>query len=97
MERKCDVESAHPIRADVIEIDGIVRVPSISARRVVISKTGRLVGAVWAHGFVVEKGGYFAGDLTIGEADQATNPDATALVCAVDLPQAPKTPLSPNG
>ena len=87
IDRRCDVEVAHPMRADVVEIDGIIRVPSVSARRVVINRTGRLIGAVSAQGFVVEKGGYFAGDLTIGEADHATS-----LVGAVDAPQMPKTP-----
>jgi cytoskeletal protein CcmA (bactofilin family)/predicted RNA-binding Zn-ribbon protein involved in translation (DUF1610 family) len=87
IDRRCDVEVAYPMRADVVEIDGIIRVPSVSARRVVINRTGRLIGAVSAQGFVVEKGGYFAGDLTIGEADQATS-----LVGAVDAPQMPKTP-----
>jgi cytoskeletal protein CcmA (bactofilin family) len=87
IDRKCDVEVAYPMRADVVEIDGIIRVPSVSARRVVINRTGRLIGAVSAQGFVVEKGGYFAGDLTIGEADHATS-----LVGAVDAPQMPKTP-----
>jgi cytoskeletal protein CcmA (bactofilin family)/predicted RNA-binding Zn-ribbon protein involved in translation (DUF1610 family) len=87
IDRRCDVEVAYPMRADVVEIDGIIRVPSVSARRVVINRTGRLIGAVSAQGFVVEKGGYFAGDLTIGEADHATS-----LVGAVDAPQMPKTP-----
>jgi cytoskeletal protein CcmA (bactofilin family) len=92
IDKKCDADFAYPMRAEVVEIDGIIRVPRISARRVVISRTGRLTGAVCAHGFVVEKGGYFAGDLTIGEADHGTSPDATSLLGAVDAALAPKTP-----
>jgi cytoskeletal protein CcmA (bactofilin family)/ribosomal protein L37AE/L43A len=66
IDRKCEAELAHPIRADLIEIDGAITVPSISARRMVINKTGRLIGSVAAQGFVVERGGYFIGDVSIG-------------------------------
>ena len=90
IDRKCDAEFAHPIRADVIEINGAITVPSLVARRVVINKTGRLTGAVLAHGFVVEKGGYFAGDLTIGPEGAAPNPDTASLVGVVDAVEEPK-------
>jgi cytoskeletal protein CcmA (bactofilin family) len=88
IDRKSEAEFAYPIRAEVVEIDGAAAVPSILARRVVINKTGRLIGAVTAQGFVVEKGGYFAGDLTIGEADHPVS-EAAALVGVADSPPVP--------
>jgi cytoskeletal protein CcmA (bactofilin family) len=36
---------------------------------VVINKTGRLTGSVSARGFIVEKGGYFDGELSIGKTE----------------------------
>jgi len=84
IDRKCEAEFAHPVRADVVEINGAITVPSLMARRVVIGKTGRLTGAVLARGFVVEKGGYFAGDLTIGGASSVANSDTTSLVGVAD-------------
>jgi cytoskeletal protein CcmA (bactofilin family) len=84
IEKKCAVEFAHPIRADVIEIDGLVIVPSVLARRVVVNKTGRLKGAVSAQGFVVEKGGYFAGDLRIGKGIQPPITDPASVTAVSD-------------
>jgi cytoskeletal protein CcmA (bactofilin family)/ribosomal protein S27E len=71
IDRKCEAELVHPIRAELIEIHGMIIVPNISARRMVINKTGRLIGSVSAQGFVVERGGYFIGDVSIGNIDQA--------------------------
>jgi len=90
IDRKCDAEFAHPVRAEVVEINGAITVPSLTARRVVINKTGRLTGAVSARGFVVEKGGYFAGDLTIGGESPAPDSDATSLVGVADALGEPK-------
>jgi cytoskeletal protein CcmA (bactofilin family) len=90
IDRKCDAEFAHPIHAEVVEINGAVTVPSLTARRVVINKTGRLTGAVLARGFVVEKGGYFAGDLTIGGESPAPDSDTTSLVGVADALGEPK-------
>jgi cytoskeletal protein CcmA (bactofilin family) len=80
VEKKCDAELAYPIQADVVEIDGAITVPSISARKVVVGKTGRLIGSVLAHGFVVEKGGYFIGDLRIGGVEAPRDPAELASV-----------------
>jgi cytoskeletal protein CcmA (bactofilin family) len=74
VKRKCDAELTYPIQADLVEIDGAITVPSISARKVVVGKTGRLIGSVLAHGFVVEKGGYFIGDLRIGGVEAPGSP-----------------------
>jgi len=90
IDRKCDAEFAHPVRAEVVEINGAITVPSLTARRVVINKTGRLTGAVSARGFVVEKGGYFAGDLTIGGESPAPDSDTTSLVDVTDALGEPK-------
>jgi cytoskeletal protein CcmA (bactofilin family) len=80
VERKCEAELSHPIRTDELEIDGAITVPSVSARKVVIGKTGRLVGAVLARSFVVEKGGYFIGDLRIGGEEAPESPAELASV-----------------
>jgi cytoskeletal protein CcmA (bactofilin family) len=85
IDRKCAAEFAHPIRAEVVEIDGIAIVPSVLARRVVVNKTGRLKGAVSAQGFVVEKGGYFAGDLKIGKP-ALSDPTSLASVVGTTAP-----------
>jgi cytoskeletal protein CcmA (bactofilin family) len=72
--RRCEAQLASPMRADLIEIDGAIAVPSISARKVVIGKTGWLTSSVSAQGFVVEKGGYFVGDLSIGGVERPRDP-----------------------
>jgi cytoskeletal protein CcmA (bactofilin family) len=82
IDRKCVLEFAYPIRAELVEIDGSVTVPSVLARRVVVHKTGRLTGAVSAQGFVVEKGGYFTGDLKIGKPSSPPISDTTSLAGA---------------
>jgi cytoskeletal protein CcmA (bactofilin family)/ribosomal protein L40E len=79
IEKKCDAELVHPLRADVVEINGAITAPSITARKIVIGKTGRFIGSVFAHGFVVEKGGYFVGDLRIGVAKTSQNPVELAI------------------
>jgi cytoskeletal protein CcmA (bactofilin family) len=80
IDKKCDAAFAHPVRAEIVEINGAMTLPTLTARRVIVNKTGRLTGAVFANGFVVEKGGYFAGHLTIGGERTAPNSGATSLV-----------------
>jgi cytoskeletal protein CcmA (bactofilin family) len=63
-------------------------VPKVSARKVVINKTGRLTGAVSANGFVVEKGGYFAGDLAIGEYDKSLDARSLTNLTGAASPEA---------
>lgn len=67
IEKKCDAELLHPIRAELVEIDGTISGRIISTRKVIIRKSGRLTGSVSARGFTVEKGGYFMGDVSIGK------------------------------
>jgi cytoskeletal protein CcmA (bactofilin family) len=60
-----------------VEIEGAISGQIIATRKVVIYKTGRLTGTVSALGFSVEKGGYFSGELSIGnmEVTQGGKPD----------------------
>jgi hypothetical protein len=59
----------HPIRAELVEIDGTISGQIIATRKVVIHTSGRLTGAVSALGFSVDKGGYFLGELSIGKME----------------------------
>jgi cytoskeletal protein CcmA (bactofilin family) len=70
IEKKCDVEMVHPIRAELVEIDGIIS-GQIASRKVIIHPTGRLTGTVSALGFSVDQGGYFSGELSIGKMEMA--------------------------
>ena len=69
IEKKCVAEIVHPIRAELVEIEGAISGQIIATRKVVIHKTGRLTGTVSALGFSVEKGGCFFGELSIGNMD----------------------------
>jgi cytoskeletal protein CcmA (bactofilin family)/Zn finger protein HypA/HybF involved in hydrogenase expression len=71
IEKKCEVEIVHPIRAEFVEIHGTLSGQIIAAHKVTIYKSGRLTGPVSALGFSVEKGGRFFGDLTIGSIETA--------------------------
>ena len=66
IDKKCEAEFVRPIRAELVEIEGIISARIISTGKVLIQKTGRLTGAVFGRGFVVEKGGEFFGELSIG-------------------------------
>jgi cytoskeletal protein CcmA (bactofilin family) len=69
IERKSDLELVRPLKGELIQIQGVVNGRIISSGTVKIDKGGRLTGSVSAKGFVVEKGGEFFGDLTIGNVD----------------------------
>jgi len=69
IEKKCEAEMVYPIHAEFVEIDGTVSGRIKATRKVVINKTGRLTGSVSARGFIVEKGGYFVGELSIGKME----------------------------
>ena len=77
IEKKCVAEIVHPIRAELVEIEGAISGQIIATRKVAIHKTGRLTGTVSALGFSVEKGGYFSGELSIGnmKVTQGGKPD----------------------
>ena len=69
IEKKCEAEMMYPILAEFVEIDGTISGRIKATRKVVINKTGRLTGSVSARGFIVEKGGYFVGELSIGKME----------------------------
>lgn len=69
IDRRAEVEFVRPIHADLVEIDGSISARIISNGRVVVRKTGHLTGAVFARGFMVEKGGEFFGELSIGRVE----------------------------
>lgn len=69
IDRKAQVEFVRPVRAELVEIDGSISARIISTGKVVIRKTGRLTGAVFARAFMVEKGGEFFGELSIGKVE----------------------------
>jgi cytoskeletal protein CcmA (bactofilin family)/predicted RNA-binding Zn-ribbon protein involved in translation (DUF1610 family) len=70
IEKKSEIEMVYPILAEFVEIDGTISGRIKANRKVVISKTGRLTGSVSARGFIVDKGGYFVGDLSITPSEK---------------------------
>jgi cytoskeletal protein CcmA (bactofilin family) len=69
IDRKCEAEFVRPIRAEKVEIEGVISARIISTGTVVIQKTGRFTGALFGRGFTVEKGGEFFGELSIGNVE----------------------------
>ncbi len=65
VEKKADTEFVRPLRTKLFELNGKARA-QVVADKVVINKGGCLEGTVYARAIVVEKGGYFSGDLNIG-------------------------------
>ena len=65
IERKSQIDSAHPIEADQFAIEGKLRAPVNSRGIVRVLKGGWLEGTVNAPSMVVEKGGVFIGDCRI--------------------------------
>jgi cytoskeletal protein CcmA (bactofilin family) len=68
IERKSQIDSAHPIEADQFAIEGKLRAPVVSRGIVRVLKGGWLEGSVTAPSMVVEKGGVFVGDCRIQAA-----------------------------
>jgi cytoskeletal protein CcmA (bactofilin family) len=68
IERKSQIDSAHPIEADQFAIEGKLRAPIKSRGIVRVLKGGWLEGSVTALSMVVEKGGVFVGDCRIQAA-----------------------------
>jgi cytoskeletal protein CcmA (bactofilin family)/predicted RNA-binding Zn-ribbon protein involved in translation (DUF1610 family) len=69
IDKKCEAEFVRPIRANFVDIEGRISARIVSDGKVIVQKTGRLIGAVQGVGFVVEKGGEFFGDLSIGKVE----------------------------
>ena len=47
IDKKCEAEFVRPIRAELVDIEGIISARNISTGKVVIQETGRLTGAVF--------------------------------------------------
>jgi cytoskeletal protein CcmA (bactofilin family)/predicted RNA-binding Zn-ribbon protein involved in translation (DUF1610 family) len=71
IDKRCEAEFVRPIRATFVDIEGKISARIVSDGKVIIQKTGRLTGAVQGVGFVVEKGGEFFGDLSIGKVQMS--------------------------
>jgi cytoskeletal protein CcmA (bactofilin family) len=69
IDKKCEAEFVRPIRAEKVEIEGVISARIISTGTVIIHKTGRFIGALFGRGFTVEKGGEFFGELSIGNVE----------------------------
>jgi cytoskeletal protein CcmA (bactofilin family) len=69
IDKKCAAEFVRPIRAERVEIEGTISARIISTGTVIIQKTGRFTGALFGRGFMVEKGGEFFGELSIGNVE----------------------------
>ena len=75
IERKAQIDSAHPLEADQFAIEGKLR-SAVNSRGIVrVLKGGWLEGTVTAPSMVVEKGGVFLGDCRI----QSSAPAAPAV------------------
>jgi cytoskeletal protein CcmA (bactofilin family)/predicted RNA-binding Zn-ribbon protein involved in translation (DUF1610 family) len=86
IDRKCEAEFVRPIRAEKVEIEGIISARIISTGTVVIQKTGRFTGALFGRGFKVEKGGEFFGELSIGNV-KLTQGELLATPTVAPAPQ----------
>ena len=84
IERKAQIDSAHPLQADQFAIEGKLR-SAVNSRGIVrVLKGGWLEGTVTAPSMVVEKGGVFLGDCRIqssapaAPAVESTEPESSA-------------------
>ncbi len=86
IDKSSEVECVRPIRADLVEVYGVISARIISNGKVVVKRGGSLRGAVNARSFVVDKGGQFYGDLSIGQTQLTQGELLTPL----------KEPSAPN-
>jgi cytoskeletal protein CcmA (bactofilin family) len=91
--RGSNVEFVRPVKARHVEISGTVSANLHVDGTVKIAKRGRLEGNVQARGIVVEKGGIFLGELTIGSSG-FVQPELTPA--ATDEPQPPTNGVEPE-
>lgn len=66
IEKKCDCEFVRPVKVQSAEISGHISARLYCDGQVQILKGGVLEGTIYARSIVVEKGGVFSGELTIG-------------------------------
>jgi cytoskeletal protein CcmA (bactofilin family)/predicted RNA-binding Zn-ribbon protein involved in translation (DUF1610 family) len=69
IEKKSELTFLRPLQGELIEIEGIVNGRIISTGKVIVRKSGRLIGTVFGRGFIVDKGGEFFGELSIGSGE----------------------------
>jgi cytoskeletal protein CcmA (bactofilin family) len=69
IDQKSEVECVRPIRSDLVEVYGVISARIISNGKVIVKRGGSLRGAVNARSFIVDKGGQFHGDLSIGQTE----------------------------
>jgi cytoskeletal protein CcmA (bactofilin family)/predicted RNA-binding Zn-ribbon protein involved in translation (DUF1610 family) len=69
IEKKSELTFLRPLRGELIEVEGIVNGRIISTGKVIVRKSGRLIGTVFGRGFIVDKGGEFFGELSIGKGE----------------------------
>jgi cytoskeletal protein CcmA (bactofilin family)/predicted RNA-binding Zn-ribbon protein involved in translation (DUF1610 family) len=67
IDKKAEVEFVRPIRGELIEIEGIVSARILASGKVVVKKGAFLRGSVNAKSFIVDRGGQFSGEVTIGK------------------------------
>lgn len=67
IDRKSEVELMRPLRGELIEVEGTMSGRILSSGKVVVKKGGVLRGTVNAKSFLVDRGGEFSGELTIGQ------------------------------
>jgi cytoskeletal protein CcmA (bactofilin family)/predicted RNA-binding Zn-ribbon protein involved in translation (DUF1610 family) len=67
VDKKAEVELVRPLRGELIEVEGLVSARILSSGKVVVKKGGVLRGTVNARSFLVDRGGQFSGELTIGQ------------------------------
>src|SRR5260221_11788835 len=68
IDKKSEGECVRPIRADLVEVYGIISARIISNGKVVVKRAGSHRGAVNARSFIVATGGHFCGDCSIGQS-----------------------------
>jgi len=68
IDKKSELELVRPLRGELIEVEGTMSGRILSSGKVVVKKGGVLRGTVNAKSFLVDRGGEFSGELSIGQA-----------------------------
>ena len=74
IDKKADIEFARVVKARSVEVHGKISANIQCDGCVKVASGGVLDGSIQARSFVVEKGGYFSGELAIGQ-DELTQPE----------------------
>jgi len=67
IDKKSEVELVRPLRGELIEVEGAMSGRILSSGKVVVKKGGVLRGTVNAKSFLVDRGGEFSGEMSIGQ------------------------------